>query len=192
MLRHFVNPRQDKWDTLLPILEFAGNHPRMPSDVMLPEKIPWPTSICRTWIGPCRMQGSAWRLLSRGRSVMLMSTDLTCHSTWVTTPITSNNKRPTPLMPSQLLLDFLTPTGYQISHTHMPYWQTAAPLQRSALTTHPSALTIRHSALSTHLETTHTHLSSNRIHPASPHPRPPHNSQPPRVGFLINLLLLII
>ena len=58
MLRHFVNPRQDDWDTLLPVLEFAinnslqesiqdtpfylnyGRHPRVPSDVRLPESNP--------------------------------------------------------------------------------------------------------------------------------------------------------
>ena len=58
MLRHFVNPRQDNWDTLLPVLEFAidnscqesiqdtpfflnyGRHPRVPSDVILPESNP--------------------------------------------------------------------------------------------------------------------------------------------------------
>lgn len=27
MLRHYVNPRQDDWDTLLPILEFLKNAP---------------------------------------------------------------------------------------------------------------------------------------------------------------------
>ena len=58
MLRHFVNPRQDDWDTLLPVLEFAinnsfqesiqdtpfylnyGRHPRVPVDVRLPESNP--------------------------------------------------------------------------------------------------------------------------------------------------------
>ena len=58
MLRHFVNPRQDDWDTLLPVLEFAinnsfqesiqetpfflnyGRHPKVPSDVRLPESNP--------------------------------------------------------------------------------------------------------------------------------------------------------
>jgi len=58
MLRHFVNPRQDNWDTLLPVLEFAinnsfqesiqdtpfflnyGRHPRVPSDIRLPEENP--------------------------------------------------------------------------------------------------------------------------------------------------------
>ncbi len=58
MLRHFVNPRQDNWDTLLPVLEFAsnnsfqeniqdtpfflnyGSHPRVPSDIRLPEENP--------------------------------------------------------------------------------------------------------------------------------------------------------
>lgn len=54
MLRHYVNPRQDDWDTMLPILEFAvnnswqesvqntpfylntGRHPRTPDDLNLP------------------------------------------------------------------------------------------------------------------------------------------------------------
>ena len=58
MVRHFVNPRQDNWDTLLPVLEFAIDnsfqesiqdtpfflnyvrHPRVPSDVRLPESNP--------------------------------------------------------------------------------------------------------------------------------------------------------
>ena len=59
LLRHFVNPRQNDWDTLLPVLEFAinnslisgehwgypfflsyGRHPRVPSDVRLPEETP--------------------------------------------------------------------------------------------------------------------------------------------------------
>ena len=58
VLWHFVNPRQDDWDTLLPVLEFAinnsfqesihdtpfflnyGRHPRVPSDVRLPESNP--------------------------------------------------------------------------------------------------------------------------------------------------------
>ncbi len=102
MLRHFVNPRQDNWDTLLPVLEFAinnsfqesiqdtpfflnyGRHPRVPSDIRLPEENPTAHRYLQDmWIRPCRMQGSAWRLLSRGRSAMLMSTDLTCHSMWV-------------------------------------------------------------------------------------------------------------
>ena len=58
LLRHFVNPTQDDYDTLLPVLEFAinnsfqesiqdtpfflnyGRHPRVPSDVRLPESNP--------------------------------------------------------------------------------------------------------------------------------------------------------
>ena len=58
MLRHFVNPRQDDWDTRLPILEFAlnnswhesvqntafylnhGRHPRTPADLNLPTANP--------------------------------------------------------------------------------------------------------------------------------------------------------
>ena len=57
MLRHYVNPRQDDWDMLLPMVEFAinalqesvqdtpfylnyGRHPRLPADVRLPETNP--------------------------------------------------------------------------------------------------------------------------------------------------------
>lgn len=58
MLRHYVNPRQDDWDTLLPLLEFAvnnswqesiqntpfyltyGRHPRTPSSLNLPTDNP--------------------------------------------------------------------------------------------------------------------------------------------------------
>ena len=58
MMRHFVNPRQDDWDTLLPVVEFAvnnswqesvqntpfylnhGRHPRTPDDLNLPTNNP--------------------------------------------------------------------------------------------------------------------------------------------------------
>ena len=58
MLRHYVNPRQTNWDTLLPVLEFAvnntwqesigntpfflnyGRHPRTPAALVLPSENP--------------------------------------------------------------------------------------------------------------------------------------------------------
>ena len=48
MLRHYVNPRQDDWDTLLPILEFAVNNSWNESvqNSLLPQSWQAPQDTC--------------------------------------------------------------------------------------------------------------------------------------------------
>ena len=94
MLRHFVNPRQDDWDTLLPVLEFAINNSFQESiqgtpfflimvDVLgfllMSGCLNQTLVLTSTWTiltRPCKRQGSALMLLCSGRRSMLISIGL--------------------------------------------------------------------------------------------------------------------